>query len=78
MTSYLVIAEKYGFEFSVNHYDISWDKRILFSFRIFAGSVMYPWFKYRITASRGILGLELGHGKLESQWIAQGPIKKVA
>jgi hypothetical protein len=76
VTFYFVVG-LYGVEFSLNSYDILMNRRILISFRIFAGDFSFPWFKYRIAVSHGILSFELGHDKLQSHWIAQGPLKKV-
>ena len=77
MIFYLVFGQKYGVELSILHYDISYDQKVLFSFRIFAGSVTNPWFKWRVTANHQALRFELGHGKLQSAWEAQGPIRRV-
>jgi hypothetical protein len=77
VTAYLLFGG-YGFEFTINRWDILTCGRTLFSFRIFGGNITYPWFKYRITSMNGILQFELGHGELQSTWIAQGPIKRIA
>ena len=78
MSFYFVIGA-YGLELTLNRWDILVDARTLFSFRIFGGSFNDPWFAYRIQVLHGgILSFHLGHGKLRSTWIAQGPIKRVA